>query len=109
MKAKLAFLVLYATLLTTVKCIKVVEDTNENNTTTVKALSDVENESVKNVTENVNEMKESRTIEDNDDKLPEFQVTTPADIRKIPPTLQNVLKVEQSVKEKPEKSIRDFT
>lgn len=110
MKAKLVFLVLYATLLTSVECIKVPVETDENSTTTVQPPDDVENESVKNTTEieTENDSKEARTIDDKDDKLPDYPLTTPTDVHKIPPTLQNVKKVEPAVKEKPEKSLKDF-
>lgn len=113
MKAKLAFLVLYAILSTSVNCIKVVDNPDENNSTTIIPPSVIEtvNESNTTESENLNLDKEVRTIEDNgnDDKLPESKVTTPANVHKIPPTLQNVMKVEPSLKEKkPEKSLKDF-
>ena len=112
MKAKLAFLVLYAILLTSVNCIKVVDNPDENNTTTVIPPSVVEIVDENNATESENLDKEVRTIEDNsnDDQLVELKVTTPSIVHKIPPTLQNVMKVEPLLKEKKtEKSLKDYS
>ncbi|KAL7018201.1 hypothetical protein ACKWTF_010665 [Chironomus riparius] len=107
MKAKLAFLVLYAILLTSVNCIKVVDNPDENNTTTVIPPSVVEIVNESNMTESENLDKEVRTIEDNSN---DDEVTTPSVVHKIPPTLQNVMKVEPLLKEKKaEKSLKDYS
>jgi len=113
MKAKLAFLVLYAILLTPVNCIKVVDNPDESNTTTVIPPSVVETVNENNATESENLPMEVRTIEDNsnDDKMEELKVTTPSYVHKIPPTLQNVMIVTEPLlkEKKAEKSLKDFT
>jgi hypothetical protein len=124
MKEKLAFGVLYALLaitLSQVNCIRVSDDSENSTTTTPSSLSsllaksDEKNDTSLSFSFEVTSEKnsqESRTIgggDDDDDKLPGFlQPATQPTMHKIPPTLQNVKKVDAVAKEKPEKSIKDI-